>query len=480
MSSFRNYKYIWSEKRSLINVEAHIRQYIEQRDILGSTHNYSFLYGKNGIAEELHRDIDNQRWIKIGKKFLQKNFVSSLLTKGKELREEFNSFLSTISTSRLLALSDQKMSGLFMKSCHFHSRLRGYFKTSRPEFLTFAEVKLKKLLARKLSDDRLIQQAFETLTTPSQMEEVNNELLDWAELVLKGATEQQIIRHIYKYPWLIAHTFDKDQIKADIKKRYSNDRKHLVAIRENLKSLKKYKQKLKNDQQEWLKYLNHPQINYLSWLFQELSLERMRLKGGWAGSDFLYFDLYKEISRRTKTSLKDLYLVYRIKEVLTAIKQHKPILKRSEIKARKIAYVFWLRNKKLSFYRGRKALSIITKKLRSLIKTATLRGQIASAGHAIGKARIIIPGDILMLNKAGRLFKQGEILVTAMTQPNMVPIMRKSVAIVTDEGGLTSHAAIIAREFRIPCVVGTQVATKILKDGDLVEVDAIKGVVKKI
>ena len=56
----------------------------------------------------------------------------------------------------------------------------------------------------------------------------------------------------------------------------------------------------------------------------------------------------------------------------------------------------------------------------------------------------------------------------------------KAGAIVTDEGGLTSHAAIVSRELKIPCIVGTKIATKILKDGDIVEVDAKKGIVRKI
>jgi pyruvate,water dikinase len=58
--------------------------------------------------------------------------------------------------------------------------------------------------------------------------------------------------------------------------------------------------------------------------------------------------------------------------------------------------------------------------------------------------------------------------------------MKKASAIVTDEGGITCHAAIVARELGIPCIIGTQISTKVLKDGDIVEVDADKGVVKKI
>jgi len=72
----------------------------------------------------------------------------------------------------------------------------------------------------------------------------------------------------------------------------------------------------------------------------------------------------------------------------------------------------------------------------------------------------------------------GTILVANTTHPNYLPAMQKAAAFVTNEGGIISHAAIVARELKKPCVVGTKHATKILKDGDLVEVDAGKGVVK--
>jgi len=74
-------------------------------------------------------------------------------------------------------------------------------------------------------------------------------------------------------------------------------------------------------------------------------------------------------------------------------------------------------------------------------------------------------------------FKEGEILVAVMTSPDYVVAMRKASAIVTNFGGLTSHAAIVARELNIPCVIGTKIATKVLKDGDEVEVDTDRGVV---
>ena len=66
------------------------------------------------------------------------------------------------------------------------------------------------------------------------------------------------------------------------------------------------------------------------------------------------------------------------------------------------------------------------------------------------------------------------------TTPDFVPAVKIAAAVITDYGGITSHAAIVSREFGVPCVIGTKIATKVLKDGDRVEVDAEKGIVKKI
>ena len=77
-------------------------------------------------------------------------------------------------------------------------------------------------------------------------------------------------------------------------------------------------------------------------------------------------------------------------------------------------------------------------------------------------------------------FKPGEILVALMTTPEVVPVMKKAAAIVTDEGGLTCHAAIVSRELQTPCVVGTKYATKIFKNSDLIEVDAYRGIARKL
>jgi len=98
-----------------------------------------------------------------------------------------------------------------------------------------------------------------------------------------------------------------------------------------------------------------------------------------------------------------------------------------------------------------------------------LSGISASPGIASGEVKLIL--DLKDLNK----IKKGDILVTKMTNPDMVVSMQKSSAIITDEGGMTSHAAIVSREMGIPCVVGTKEATEILKEGQLVTVDGFSG-----
>lgn len=103
-----------------------------------------------------------------------------------------------------------------------------------------------------------------------------------------------------------------------------------------------------------------------------------------------------------------------------------------------------------------------------------IHGHIISFGKARGRVRIIKSTNDLQTLRAG------QILVANFTTPEYVPAIKRAAAIITDDGGITSHAAIISRELGKPCVTGTKIATQVLKDGDRVEVDATKGIVKKI
>lgn len=98
-----------------------------------------------------------------------------------------------------------------------------------------------------------------------------------------------------------------------------------------------------------------------------------------------------------------------------------------------------------------------------------IKGLGASPGQAEGKAHVLLPGEKLTA------FREGEILVTTITDPTMVGAMVKAAAIVTDIGGITSHPAILSREMGIPCVVNTKEATKKITTGNRLKVNGTTG-----
>jgi phosphoenolpyruvate synthase/pyruvate phosphate dikinase len=101
-----------------------------------------------------------------------------------------------------------------------------------------------------------------------------------------------------------------------------------------------------------------------------------------------------------------------------------------------------------------------------------IKGTVANKGKVTGKVRVMFTPNEMAA------FVEGEILVAPETTPAYVPIMQKAAAFITDQGGITSHAAIVSREMGKPCITGTKIASQVLKTGDMVEVDAIKGVIK--
>lgn len=143
------------------------------------------------------------------------------------------------------------------------------------------------------------------------------------------------------------------------------------------------------------------------------------------------------------------------------------------------------RTKKLVRFRENKVTKVIVGKEAEYIinlidnyyfKTSQkdITGQIGNKGFVRAKVKIILS------HRDFKKLKKGEIIVSAMTRPDYAPILGKSGGIITDEGGIICHAAIISRELGIPCIIGTRVATKSLKDNDLVELDADKGIAKII
>ncbi len=182
--------------------------------------------------------------------------------------------------------------------------------------------------------------------------------------------------------------------------------------------------------------------------------------------------ILKEIARRI--NLKDYSLLFSFFsfEILNFLSKQKNFL-RSEYKKR-LYFSYFSIDDKIYFQTGKKVY-LKYKKLfcEKIIKpNKIIKGQCAFPGKVKNTVRIC-QDEKAKLNK-------GEIAVSINANPKYLPILRKAGAIITDEGGAMCHASIISREFKIPCIVGTKFATKVFKDGDMVEVDAEKGIVRKI
>lgn len=149
---------------------------------------------------------------------------------------------------------------------------------------------------------------------------------------------------------------------------------------------------------------------------------------------------------------------------------------RARARKRRAQCVVLVTPKKTQWYEGVAAKKILKQMVveRAAVAETTLRGQVAYPGTAQGIVRLVFTvKDIAKM-------KKGDILVSSATNPDLLPAMKIAGAIVTDIGGIISHAAITSREMHIPCVVGTKIATKVLKDGDRVRVDAKEGIVRRI
>ncbi|MBI2668194.1 hypothetical protein HYX17_05510 [Candidatus Woesearchaeota archaeon] len=149
-----------------------------------------------------------------------------------------------------------------------------------------------------------------------------------------------------------------------------------------------------------------------------------------------------------------------------------------ELERRKKLFVIVWSSNGVDIYLDQNAEKIFDSYKKDIIKDSgeivEIKGTPASPGKAKGRVKIVL--NVSQFNK----IKKGDILVTMMTRPEYLPIMGLASAFVTDEGGISSHAAIISREMKKPCIIGTRIATKVLKDGDLIEVDANKGIIKII
>lgn len=209
---------------------------------------------------------------------------------------------------------------------------------------------------------------------------------------------------------------------------------------------------------------------------QKISIQRQSIAQDYAKIESIISDSIKEIALNGDKNIL-LLKSMTISESINFLDNKLSHSVINRIKKRKKQYLYIIEKGKEKIITDRNIVSDIRKEF--LVEEVDtdlkiIKGKSAFVGLIKGKVRIV---NSL---KDSFSFLEGEVLVSANTDPSFVPIMKKAIAIVADEGGIMSHAAIVSRELKIPCIVGTKIATKVLHDGDLVEVDANSGLVKII
>ncbi|MFH1403471.1 MAG: PEP/pyruvate-binding domain-containing protein [Candidatus Altiarchaeota archaeon] len=360
---------------------------------------------------------------------------------------------------------------------------------SRPEYFIAVEDKVREYLLSSGIGEERVNEVFSVLTTSTEMTLLDYEELDWLNMVLDvkkaglgsdGLIQNRLAEHKRKYgwigtseqrsPWSISHY--QELLSRDILLGKNE-------LMERIKAKKTRKQQLRRRQSRLINRLDISEdIYYLLAIVRELAHLRLKIRFTWIESGFLMRKVHREISRRTGVRRGELEY-YLLKDVRRLLLRKKKI-DVMEVQNRK-RYAFLLIKGRLYFYTG---LQVCRLESRELVEADysninEVCGGVANPGIVSGRVKVI---NALTRNQEAevRKMERGQILVTGMTRPHLIYAMKKASAIVTDEGGIASHAAILSRELGVPCVIGTRMATKIFKDGDYVLVDANKGIVRKI
>ena len=339
-------------------------------------------------------------------------------------------------------------------------------------------LKLGSQLKEKIKDEHKVKELLRIFSIPLKPNDITNERMDLLKIaIMKPALKEnelknQIKIHTNRYQHIPMFDFDHDPFTED------HFLKELQLIKNPEEELIKIESSFEDRNTQFQKRLkelnpNNELENLITMLKKAVFLRDYRDKIR-QQLNLKLKDLYKEIGSRIGLDNKSIGLL--TNDEIESHLEKSMDFDRQELENRKNAFFLIQNRDKIEIYSGQSASE--KAKEHNLYKKEenkrTLQGSTGSPGKIKGTAKIIYTNlDLKKIN-------EGDIMVAAMTRQDFVPHMRKSKAVITNEGGVTCHAAIIARELGIPCIVGTENATELLNDGDLIEVDATKGIINKL
>jgi len=449
------------------------KKYYPWPDVMGYFHNEKMTF----ILD--HKDLIKNGIINLKKYILpNKNFTKAYKNWGKILKKLLN-YQKNIDAKYLNKLTNEELLITFKEwsKLYFDFWLIGLL----PEISNYGgEDLLKQLLKNKVNNNNDFIILFERLMAPEKLsfyQQAELDLLRLKQYENKKIFNNKLKQYQQKYFHILnsyhhTKTLDIEYFIKELAKYTKRGAKNKIKeIKFLVKTTRQEKESLIK------KYNLNRKINKIATRLS-FCIWWQDLRKFYIFRANHYIDLFlTEFSKRYKINFNHLHY-YNYYELI-ALLQNNSKINKSELKKR-LNHLLFLHSKKknsLEYFSG----SIVKKNIQPYIDVTinknikTIKGLVVSRGKLI-KAKVKILTSPKKIDK----IKKGEILVAAMTSPDYITAMKKSSAIITDAGGLTCHAAIVSRELGIPCIVGTKIATKVLKDGDLVEINTNKGIIKKI
>lgn len=409
----------------------------------------------------LYRLLNDSKFIKI----FHKDARKTLEKIQEKVAKQINQDLSKLSNADLLKIYQQV---ILPNQIQFYVRMWTVFNIGEP----LADL-IKAKLNKKFKEDKATAYLL-SLSSPLEPNDVLNERIDLLRLKAKKLSGSKLEiatrKHWLKYRHIPMFDFDHDPY---IKEHFVWE---LEKIKDHNIELKKLEESFINRKKEFKKVLKElrPDKKFRSLLeflkenvflrdYRDMIRQKLNLS---------LRDFYMEIGKRLDLTISQIALLTN-DEIIEYLNSSK-FFPKNAINERGEAFLLIQKGNEVQIYSGDLALEKVKNELDEdkLNFTDIIKGVTGSCGKVKGIVKIIYT------NKDLDKVKDGDILVATMTRQDFIVAIRRAKALVTDEGSVTAHAAIIARELRIPCIVATKIGTQILKDGDFVEVDANKGLVK--
>lgn len=404
--------------------------------------------------------------------------VKSIQKEEKKLIKSAENMVNHFFKIKLETLSNTALLYQLDKYIHAYEKVHGFYHLTQPQYFEQFNLSIQKeLIAQGL--DAL--EIFLELSTPNKPSIIVQEFIDRKKMFIKFLNNKRkeplLKKHLKKYRFLQASEGQRPWNEKTLLQNFTENKKDMRTLQKEVSTQQQYYQLLKKKQLATIhKYHISHELQQKFAVLRHFGNSRLLVRYAWTALIRPYSSILYEVARRTNITgikLED-YCIQEVKDLLIKGKK----VPEKELRARVNFSIIGLQNGKWIMKSGKEAELFYNVHVPKEKITDFVKGMIANKGVAEGIAKVIRFDENIV--EQMNSMKRGQILIAGQTRPILMPAIEKASAIVTDEGGITSHAAIVSREFNIPCIVGTHNATRIFKDGEKILVDANNGIAKKV